>query len=575
MKIRSQDINAGDFLQGKKFLIPRFQRPYSWQKSDVRDFLDDIFSSENTDYFIGSMVLYKSQDRNAVVDGQQRLSTIIITLAAIRDHFLKQKLPDLANGIQFLIERPNKENVKEFTLSPETSYPYFQDHVMLMSGGDPNAKPDDGDEEGRIYSAYKIAQKFIGDSIKSIKVDPRIKDEEKNTTIKKRLEDFRDQLLSVNIVTITLDNEEDAYTVFETLNTRGRDLSVTDLIKNHVTRGWTVENADLDKASDSWKVIIAVLEESDIDIKSDEFFTHQWASMHEYTSKPTLFTKFRKKINPANVQTYLSNTELDAKIYRLIKEPTYSDSDVAIPVQDEQILKSLEALRIFNVKMPTPTLLSILRGYFLKTIKPNQASKALKAIENYHFINSAITSQRSSGSTQRMYSDWAIELENAQGDKTVNADIISKYIEKLKDDLAPLDEFLLYFSEKKLSKGATKDKKLIRYLLYKIHENYCNGQPIDYSKMTVEHILSQEQKNELTDSNLVGNIGNLIFVHTSLNSEKLQNKNFQDKLKVFKDSEDPGLSNDPITSFTEWADEEIKQRARDLAELGYNSVWKL
>ena len=255
MKIESIDTTAEELLEGRRFLIPRFQRPYSWQKSDVEDFLEDIYTQAEEEYYIGSMVMYRDGTRNAVVDGQQRLSTIVVILCALRNHFDEQGYENLAEGIQEFIERKNKEAQLEFTLNTQSSYPYFQNNIMSRGQGNPMDAPDHV-EELKIQAAFKVAHSFFELHIKSINQDPAVKKEDKKERIKNALSDFRDRLLSVKIVTITLDEEHDAYIVFETLNTRGVDLSNTDLIKNHVTRGWPPENVNLDKALDSWNSIV-------------------------------------------------------------------------------------------------------------------------------------------------------------------------------------------------------------------------------------------------------------------------------------------------------------------------------
>ncbi len=82
MKIESTDLSVENLLKGSFFVIPRFQRPYSWEEDNIEDFWNDIAGTNVPDYFIGSMVVCKLK-KNAlgVVDGQQRLTTIMIFFA--------------------------------------------------------------------------------------------------------------------------------------------------------------------------------------------------------------------------------------------------------------------------------------------------------------------------------------------------------------------------------------------------------------------------------------------------------------------------------------------------------------
>src|ERR1043166_6394303 len=114
MKIESLDQEIRTLLSSGYYTIPRFQRPYSWTRENIQEFWDDVVRDNPEDYFIGSMVVSKeTNQRFGVVDGQQRLTTIMILLACIRDALAKHNFQDLAKGIQGLIERRNIDNKPE------------------------------------------------------------------------------------------------------------------------------------------------------------------------------------------------------------------------------------------------------------------------------------------------------------------------------------------------------------------------------------------------------------------------------------------------------------------------------
>lgn len=94
MKIKPKDTIIKTILESNFLIIPRFQRPYSWDTENIADFWNDIFLSSDDDYFIGSMVFYRDNELSSeayVVDGQQRLMTITILFAVVRDAFLAMK----------------------------------------------------------------------------------------------------------------------------------------------------------------------------------------------------------------------------------------------------------------------------------------------------------------------------------------------------------------------------------------------------------------------------------------------------------------------------------------------------
>ena len=93
------------------YVIPRFQRPFSWDGDNFADFWRDLTKDESTGYFIGPMVIWQERDSHIarVVDGQQRLTTIMMMLCAIRDKFAEFDENDLASALHQLIQKQNDD----------------------------------------------------------------------------------------------------------------------------------------------------------------------------------------------------------------------------------------------------------------------------------------------------------------------------------------------------------------------------------------------------------------------------------------------------------------------------------
>lgn len=245
LNITPTNVRVRALFQSSFYKIPRFQRPYSWDRGNIEDFWSDAIEPGKDGYFIGSMVLYgeKGSQDLAAVDGQQRLATITIFLAALRDTLIAAGETELAHGIQNIIERKDMSNKLRYVLKTESSYPYFQEHVQKL--GAPELKVKVGDEEKGIQSAYEFArQKFDAmhaDGSKGMKSWVAQK-----AAAKKKLEAVRDALLGLDVILIQLDNEDDAYVVFGTLDTRGKDLKPKDLIKNLFARLLRPKSEDVD-----------------------------------------------------------------------------------------------------------------------------------------------------------------------------------------------------------------------------------------------------------------------------------------------------------------------------------------
>lgn len=152
MKIESSDKNIDEILNLGYYKIPRFQRPFSWEKDQIEEFWADAIADNDCDYFIGSVVVCQESDKKKVfgiVDGQQRMTTITLTLCALRNAFEREGHHDLALGIHELIERKNIDHENEYVLQPETSYPYFQEHIQKI--GIPDVYIKVGEEENLLY----------------------------------------------------------------------------------------------------------------------------------------------------------------------------------------------------------------------------------------------------------------------------------------------------------------------------------------------------------------------------------------------------------------------------------------
>jgi uncharacterized protein with ParB-like and HNH nuclease domain len=146
MKITCLDKQVGQFLKESFYRIPRFQRPYSWDRTNIEEFWNDAVVENEAQYFIGSFVVYDDKTAMGVVDGQQRLTTITLLLCALRNAFEQEGFLNLAKGVHGIIERTDISDQRFYILQTETSYPYLQEHIQKF-GDKPGAGSDAGPEE--------------------------------------------------------------------------------------------------------------------------------------------------------------------------------------------------------------------------------------------------------------------------------------------------------------------------------------------------------------------------------------------------------------------------------------------
>ncbi len=567
MKIESTDQDIRNLLSSSYYRIPRFQRPYSWTRENIQDFWDDVVREEPESYFIGSMVTFKDgSQRYGVVDGQQRLTTITILLAVLRNHLKQLGFNDLAHGIQNQIERKNIDNRPEFILSTESSYPFFQEHILKF--GEPELELAEMREEGNLRGAFEMLNGLVGSVVAGIQADQGIKEEQKPNRIRDRLTKIRDAVLDLKVILVKLDNEDDAYIIFETLNTRGKDLSLADLVKNHVAKHLKTKSAAIDQPKIKWEKILETIEGSAADLNVDTFIHHFWLSRYDYLAAKKLFKVLKRRVGKSEARGFLDSLVADASLYRGIHESGYWKWSK----QERRIVEALRALQLFRVQQQTPCVLSLMRCFKQKKLKRGQFEEAVVAIEKFHFLFTAVTSQRSSGGISEMYASLGRRLFEAR-DTRAAVTVASELKTKLRGRIPRIDEVKALFPLIVFTDTQTKQRGLVRYILARFLADGIASVTIDFDAMTIEHLVPQSQigSRSFTEE-IVGQLGNLLFVPEKLNA-KLKNKPFREKKKVLATASVPLPPE--FAKLDDLAPDDIVNRTANLADAAYKKIWKI
>lgn len=554
-------LNLEEILTRRYYRIPRFQRPYSWEPVQLEEFWEDVFLDNDIGYFIGPMVGWrttKELPHANVVDGQQRLTTVTIALAAIRNTLADLGESKLAEGVHRYIERQDRNNEAHFVLQPEDKAPYLNNGILKYPR-DVSASPGNLSERN-LAATNAWLTKQISETIApggtSLSKDESIK----------ALQGLRDHLLGLYVIWIEHASEDDAYVLFETLNSRGKDLAVADLLKNLLLQKLKAKNTKADAAKDKWDRVRSVLESVDPPIDIDRFIQHWWLSTQEFVAVRKLFGRIKKKIKTSEAaQKNLDSLTADAILYRDMLFPNMR----AWTPEEQEIQEALQALTIFNVTQPAPLLLSLLRARSLKSPKMKHLRPSFEAIERYHFQSTTIAASSSSGGISAMYAKYARELTNVS-DEGKAIELLKELRISLTDRIPEPVIFDNGFMQLQYSDGFTRDKKLVQYVSRRLHEAKRDHRP---KKPTLEHLVPQSSATPDLPIEVIGNIGNLLWVDENLNGE-LSHKSFTEKktiLSRFRELYDI----DDILEADEWGSAQIEARAQRLAVLARNEVWLL
>ena len=564
MKIESQDRRMDELLKGSTFIIPRFQRAYSWETDHVNEFWSDIVSNLTESYFIGSMVVYKvGRSSVAVVDGQQRLTTITILLCAIRDAFKNLERTDLAKGLQAYIEQKNRENKTEYVLRTESSFPFLQEKVL--KDGPADAPFEVGREEEAIQRAFDIFNTKIEERVGEFLANKEQIKEDNNKDASDWLSALRDTVFDLNVILVTLDNEDDAYLIFETLNTRGKDLALADLLRNHFTKFLKPKNG-VDQTKLKWSKALDIIASAPMPLDPDTFIVHSWQSRYDFVTKAKIFPKVKTAVAKKNANAHLDRFVSDAEHWRSI-----FDTEFKWDKSEKEVARSLRALRIFKVVQPAPGILSLIRAYQDDLIKLKILRDAVSRIEKFHFSFNAVTSSRSSGGISGMYSSFGRQIFDSNDSNEAGV-AISELVSKLRDREVAQSEFDAGFGQIIHTKEHSSQKSLVQYILKKIAIYEKQPHIGETDDLTLEHLLPQAKAKNGEIKEVIGQIGNLILVDTKTN-EMLSTKDFKQKKIILQNQ---GYK---LPKILEDADqltaEIIAENTQRIANLSREKIWKV
>lgn len=531
----------------------------------MEEFWQDTVVENEGDYFIGNFVVYDDKGTMGVVDGQQRLTTITLLLCALRDAFSEQGEANFAKGLHNLIERADIKADKYYVLQTESSYPYLQEHIQKFKGK-PGTGVEPGPEERLLKQAFDYLSDKVAGTVCAVESQPNLSAKLKKAKIIEELSKIRDRVLSLKLIYTALENDDDAYVIFETLNTRGKDLTLSDLVKSHLSRLLKPTNKGVDLAKDKWAEINELFEESQADISVSTFIHHHWLSRYEYITEKKLYKALKRRIKKESAQAFLNDLVLESRLYRTIYEPSYR----SWKKEELEIRDSLAAMNLFRIKQQLPMVLSVMRQYEDGTLKLKNVRSILRAIENFHFSFTAVASQRSSGGISFMYALHGRELYAKN--ESSKPGVLKGLRKKLVDRRPVFAEFLARFAELRYSSEFTKQKALIKYILVKLYEANSPGLAIDPEKMTIEHLSPESAAKAGIAPEEIASIGNLILVTQDLNN-KLANKTFSEKKQIFTTC---GVwIDETISKAKSWDATQIAKRAERLANDAYENVWAL
>ena len=569
MSFSAIDVTFNEIItiHGSNYFIPRFQRAYSWNTDNAEDFYNDM-KEEREEFFAGSIVLNNQRLSNdnviEIIDGQQRMITSTILLAAIRDAFDTIEMDNDAREIQsdFIGKYSQRHHSTNYKLIPADQHrDWFQKHIQSYPREDFPAVRNLNAEQKRVRDNYQLFQKEIVREIETLDTSGK----------RDRLYKILDRLLQMRLVKIEVSDEARAYEIFETVNARGADLTVADLLKNTIFREVPPdERRGGDFAKDMWAKILENLEGTGIDITT--FVRYHWLSKKPFETKKNLYRKVKGEIS--DWPSFLEDLHNDSAVINALNNSNIHDLDLGLNDRaTKEVNRSLVGINAVGTTQSYVIFLALIRNYEKTGI--NKIYKIFKTIEKFTFFYHGIC-RGPANVVERFWNRKSRELleiidESNERRKMAarnrwESELRSYLQDRMSDSL-----FRERFGKNLTYKNSVKARGLVKYFLTTINREY-SPEGFDESSVSIEHILPQNPtKWNLSRGQIkpyVNRIGNLTLIHPDMNG-RMGNKTLEEKIPVLQES-DIKL-NEEILEGIEYIIQEIET---DTLEEDGNSIYQ-
>lgn len=557
--INSGTKSVSSFLKDDCYHVPKYQRNYAWTEHQWEDLWLDLVqvyeTGDGRTHFFGQIVLHcdESSRKSYLIDGQQRISTAVILLDCFRQmsqHIFEEGKLDAKYEVEDLttmyIGRTSDKRFEPRLFLNDEDHLFFSEYIQKEQKASLSAQAITNFKKSEvlIYEASLYFKKQLTRFLKQV-TNLNIQ----YHMMKKLLDTFLDNFLFMVIETQDMD---EAFIIFETLNARGKELAISDLLKNHLFRTASEEIADV---RISWDWMITNLD----GIDPTKFIRHYWNAQYKFVREKDLYVSIRRKINsPDRVNELMFDLIRLSELYASLNDPEkkrYFEDPVLIE-QNKEINK-------LGAKSYYPIIMALVIQGVPET-EIQQIHEVIECLIVRNFTIAGKTANRS----EKSFAGVAQNI--AQGNLQTADEVMQVLNSLIISDEEFYNNFKLF---------EVKRTKTIRYLLRKIHNHSSDEMRIlsNNQEIHIEHILPKTlgsadewaiDKNDQEE--LLNRFGNLTLLGRDYNC-KAGNLAFKDKKSLYMQSEIPMTHE--LTNYNAWTREEIETRQAQLATIALE-VWK-
>ncbi len=545
MEAKQSTVNDFFALTGTIFSIPVYQRNYTWEEENCEKLLQDIIniSQNKKTHFMGSItyILHHIDDEKSlrqlqefvIIDGQQRITTIMLLLKAIETKI------------------PNEEVKKEI------------DGLLNLAGQRLRLKPIKSDKEAFDLVMQNRSHEIQG--VSHIRNNYKFFTKELDNYISKgyRIEEIYGAFLRLKIVAIGLElGEDDPQVVFESINATGVQLKGLDLIRNYLMMG---ENSDNQNRlyNTYWVPLEDWLGERDLNDFIKTYLRIYFEDKFKEGEREVYYVlKDHHRENfPNDIQGLMSDMREYGRIYQIFLDRDHYFLHRGDPQQLANLRLRVKDLVKIKFGVAKPFILRCARDFEEGKLDYENFHEILQILISY-YVRRSVCGDSTPTLTRVLYSLYR-QLEN------VSADALKRYLGKSVGQMAfPNDDKI---KAAFLVRNAYAANQVCKFILLEI-EKLSNAEPPKEENLEVEHFYpktpTQEWRDRVGDyftfeQDYLNNFGNLTL---SGQNQKLGNKSYEAKITLMEEYSSLHLNDYFINNTHSWGIEEVRARSEYLAD---------
>lgn len=548
----ANESNVLDFIGSnnrKVYIIPSFQRNYEWTNDQCEELFNDIIAAleKGKTHYLSNFIYYETEDSSqafrklVIVDGQQRLTTILLLLAAIRDTTTDEDLKDTISE-QYLFNK-NKNADKKYRLKLKQIEADDDSFSAIIDG------TGTADSDSHVFKNYTLFKTLLSKSSKS-------------------MNDIFEAIGNLEVVDVDLKINNDLgaiQTIFEKINSTGKPLSSADLIRNYLLISKTIENQDTLYKNYWLKIEKTIHNDEQVSVFAKNYLILQ---IIDDVEKEKVYKKFKEHFDSTTIshEDILKEMAIYSQYYAWV---IYANSP------DKLLNKYILELRNLKSDDFIPLYMYLIKSLFSSNV--SELIKIFKLLSDFLIRYRIVAPAGGSG-----------DLRN----------VIHKLLEKLLSDEIEMsyDDILLTLSnsptkagrfpddtdfKEALMKSQKQNHTYGRVLLRKIEYAETKNTDIELENITVEHFMPQTLKpwwkenlggeiQSLETFNMFLNcIGNLGLLSGPYNSEN-SNRSWPEKLDIIKKVQ-YNVTRD-VLKYSEWKKDQIIERNKDMANRACKAI---